>query len=672
MARLLRKTLAAPGSSVALWVALCVNTSQCISIGHADGRDNRDGHHGIAHVSNQSVAQIPWPAVAQLVKTEVVPRTWPTIDAVRGVRHVSVSKLKDSAAEYWILLAVSISIWIILVVLAAYMYRGADGYFPEIGPFPKDPAATRRQLSKWQFAWYHCASDPEVCFWSCCCPWIRWAHTMDLLHVMEYGPAFAVFFMLELVNRATAFMFIGVYFTMLLVYYRQKVRQVFGMQNYGTVAGILEDWFCLCFCMPCTIAQEAQHVKFAAEMGYPLPACMAENAGRRKTASNSNPSDEDPELGSSSSQSGTFHDVISKVSGSCRDSPALPQSEPHSHVMVFGGIFGHSRSRSSSRGIFRSANGNGSRSSRRRSRSSSWDRRQTPKSSPTPKAKGLAHNRGGVSSSIAPRASWHREAQNPMPERLLAPPPVHPGELVEVNTERLGFVQVLETLHDDLRAYVFLFVEVGCVGSCGASCRTLHEYIWSDRAFWHFYCGPSVNDRLAQPWYCQADALREAFRRWIFHIDGVWTKDFREFIDQARHSPSGADLSLMLSYARYIASGLMPYDSRPAVAEFTNIMCELLGEYNPERHDERNAAEAMTAQVECMAEVFTGAQIKMILSAFDCSLGRAVSAHSEAESDMDPPWMAQGDQNIMHPTGQELEEDLVDPPWGDHAVLWFG
>lgn len=248
-----------------------------------------------------------------------------------------------------------------------------------------------------------------------------------------------------------------------------------------------------------------------------------------------------------------------------------------------------------------------------------------------------------------------------MPERLLVQPPVCAGEIGEARPNRLSFVDVLMTLHDDLRAYVFLFVEVGCVGRCGASCRSSHSYIWADRAFWQFYCGPSVNDRLAQPGACPAHALREAFRRWIFHIDGVWTKDFRKFVDQVRQSPSGADLALMLSYARYIASGLMPYDSRPAVVEFTGIMCELLAEYNPERPDERNAAEALTAQVECMAEVFTGAQIKLILSAFDCSSGRA--APSEHGSDMEPAWLMAGDQP-PHPD--------EDPPWGDHAIMWFG
>lgn len=602
--------------------------------------------------------------------------------------HLSLAKLvvlKATVFTFWIFVGLSIMIWIGLVVVAAYNYKFIDNYYPEIGPLPDYPVVARKQLNHWQFAWYECASDADICLWSFCCPWIRWAHTMDLLHLLEYWPAFAIFFMLGVVNQFTGFVLLGVYFTMLLVYYRQKVRKVFGMQNYGTCAGILEDWLCLCFCMPCTIAQEAQHVKFAAEMGYPLPACMAQNSGTRKFLGSSDRTGVPMDDGSSptTSSSGSFKDVISKVSGSCRDSPAISETAPP--YMVFGGLFHHSRSRSSSRGMGLRMNGNGNGSppmgirgtgngSRRRSRSSSRevsrDRSIRPKSSPMAKPKALTHHDRGSSS----RGSWHREAQNPMPERLLAPPPVHPGEHGEVRPGRLNFVQVLVTLHDDLRAYAFLFVEVGCVGRVGATCRTLHAYVWADRAFWQFYCGPSVNDRLAQPFACPAHALREAFRRWIFHIDGVWTKDFREFVDQARQSPSGADLSLMLSYARYIASGLMPYDSRPAVAEFTGLMCELLSEYNPERPDERNAAEAMTAQVECMAEVFTGAQIKLILSAFDCSLGRAVSAPSEAESDAEPAWIIPGQQEmgIAAPMPPPPGEDDADPPWGDHAILWFG
>lgn len=230
----------------------------------------------------------------------------------------------------------------------------------------------------------------------------------------------------------------------------------------------------------------------------------------------------------------------------------------------------------------------------------------------------------------------------------------------DICSDKLSVVQVLVALPDDLRANVFFFAEVGCVGCCGATCRELHGSIWADRAFWQFYCGPTVNDRIAQPWACPAHALREAFRKWVFHIDGVWSKNLRDFIDQARKSPSGVDLSHMLSYATYVASGLMPYDSRPAVAEFTGLICELLFEYSPERSNERRAAEAITAQVECMGEVFTGAQRKSILSAFDCSLGRVVLAPSELGPDIEPPWRSLVEDNEIGGAAQYAAE-LVPP-----------
>merc|ERR1719446_206821 len=88
------------------------------------------------------------------------------------------------------------------------------------------------------------------------------------------------------------------------------------------------------------IAQEAQHVKFAAEMGYPLPACMAESGGARKPQPLSSSERSGPPLddleGPSTSSSQSFHDVMSRMS----------TSEP---FMVFGSLFHHPRSRSSSR-----------------------------------------------------------------------------------------------------------------------------------------------------------------------------------------------------------------------------------------------------------------------------------------------------------------------------------
>lgn len=270
-----------------------------------------------------------------------------------------------------------------------------------------------------------------------------------------------------------------------------------------------------------------------------------------------------------------------------------------------------------------------------------------------------------VASSVL-RRFWHREAQTHLPERLWDQAPVLSGGSPEqIRPDKVDFVQVLETLHDDLRAYIFVFADVGCVARCAVSCRHLRNSIWDDGAFWQFYCGPHVNDSIVESWSCpgSAHALRDAFRRCIFHLDGAWTKDFRAFVDQSRQSPSGTDLSLMLSYARYTASGLMPHDSRPAIGEFTSLICELLGEYSPEKSDQRHAAEAITAQVECMTDVFTLAQIKLVLCAYECSTERKMSAAWEAESNLEP-WIF--DQDCSEPL-----LDVAEPLWGNHAMLWF-
>jgi Cys-rich protein (TIGR01571 family) len=490
-------------------------------------------------------------------------------------RH-TVENRKDLLVYCGVLLGFTIVLWLIFSILAAFRYKSSAGYVPEVGPALGHSTQLEEELTQWQVEWYGCCTDPFICLWSFCCPCIRWAHTLDLLNFLDYGPAVAIFLMLLIMNCMTSFLLIGIFFTMLLVYYRQKLRKMFGMPRYGTCMGYLEDCMCLCFCMPCVIAQEAQHVHLAAEMGYALPACKRLRA-KKGSAS--------PAISSSHN---SFQDVRSDLSGSIdvTQTRVIGQLELEDHGTLRENSGSSHESVRETRVVTRLVGGR-------------WQHGRTC-----------------------------RLVQNPTPERLLMQPPVRLGAHGEVRGF-ISLVQLLSMLHDDLRAYVFLFVEVGCVGHCAASCRTLRLHIWADRAFWHFYVGSGVNDRLAQPAACPAAHLRESFRRWIFHIDGMWTKELREFVDHSQQMSSGVDQAGMLSYARYIASGLMPYDNRSAVAEFAGIVCELLAEYNPRQPDARQEAEALTAQIECMSEVFTKGQIKGVTAAFDSSLGRASSSEEE-------------------------------------------
>lgn len=181
---------------------------------------------------------------------------------------VPLASLKNIVLANWIQLTLSASVWMALVIIIAIMYKNASRYYPEIGPKPLDPSSTQSELSEWQSEWYQCHRYPETFLWACCCPCVRWAHTMDLLQLVDYWPAFVIFFILEVLNQMTAFAFVGICLTLVLVFYRQKFRKMFGMDNYGTCAGYAADCLGLLCCWPCLIAQEAHHVSQAAKMGW--------------------------------------------------------------------------------------------------------------------------------------------------------------------------------------------------------------------------------------------------------------------------------------------------------------------------------------------------------------------------------------------------------------------
>jgi len=213
-----------------------------------------------------TAAKLPWRIAPGLIEKKP--------DAVKKVESFHdewirpVSSVKNFAMASWIELFVSMVIWMTLVVVAAFMYKQSSNYLPETGPKPVDPEKTQQDLSDWQSKWYQCYNYPDLFLWACCCPCVRWAHTMDLLQFLDYWPAFLVFFVLSAMNQLTGFVFIGIFLTMVLVFYRQKMRKLFGMQNHGTFMGYAADCLGFCFCWPCFIAQEAHHISQASKLGW--------------------------------------------------------------------------------------------------------------------------------------------------------------------------------------------------------------------------------------------------------------------------------------------------------------------------------------------------------------------------------------------------------------------
>lgn len=222
--------------------------------------------------------------------------------------------------------------------------------------------------------------------------------------------------------------------------------------------------------------------------------------------------------------------------------------------------------------------------------------------------------------------SWRR--QRP-PAAAPAPAPVAAlagGELCEAG----ALPSVLWAIHEELRAYLFLFLEVDGVGCSAASCRRLRDCVWSDAAFWRAYGGPCLSP---EPRDGSPDGIRDGFRRWLFHLDGAWAADFKAFVDVAQRSAFGADFVQLLSDARYVASGLMPSDGDEAIGVLVEILRSLLSLYDPAQLDERQAAEALALLISRRRDVFAASQEEAVSAAFTISLERGLVAEDYLAED---------------------------------------
>jgi len=279
-----------------------------------------------------------------------------------------------------------------------------------------------------------------------------------------------------------------------------------------------------------------------------------------------------------------------------------------------------------------------------------------------------------------PNALWHStppgfRRRHVLPDRAPTQPPTSAGNVLSRSGDQDGeanastaFVRMLWTLHEDLCAYVFLFVEVNAVSHSSGSCRRLWACIWANRAFWQTYTGPCLTVSMPSP-NLQASALRESFRKWIFHLDGAWMQDFRDFLEQCKSSEFGADFMLLLTDARYIAAGLMPHDSRHAVGDFARLLCELLAEYNPLQLDERREAEALAAQVERRSDVFTEEEVRDIMMSLDRSIEHAILDQPAEDGELEPERFLDPMEDVSDeerfPEPEEWNNIEFEPPGGN-------
>mmetsp|Transcript_13920 Transcript_13920/g.24344 ORF Transcript_13920/g.24344 Transcript_13920/m.24344 type:complete len:375 (-) Transcript_13920:58-1182(-) len=167
----------------------------------------------------------------------------------------------DDVGAVFILAAVSVSLWCVLVWGAACFYRHQKRFPQAISSRPE------QDFKEWSSGPFDVFQDCSVCCWAIWCPCIRWADNMDMMGFVSFWVALLIFCGVILLNTVPGGILLWLVASLLWMSYRQQLRKKFDMphSNFGTYAG---DWVLYCCCWPCTIAQEARHIEEAARAAH--------------------------------------------------------------------------------------------------------------------------------------------------------------------------------------------------------------------------------------------------------------------------------------------------------------------------------------------------------------------------------------------------------------------
>ncbi|CAK0871970.1 unnamed protein product [Prorocentrum cordatum] len=130
--------------------------------------------------------------------------------------------------------------------------------------------ASDESLSQWKDGLCDCFDEPEICFWACCCPAIRWADTVDLGGLVPFWVALAIYLGLSVGSAFLGEALLWAALAVACAGFRQEMRRKFGMSQSGRTYA--EDCLLYCCCSCCAIAQEARHIEEACRVGHPVVA----------------------------------------------------------------------------------------------------------------------------------------------------------------------------------------------------------------------------------------------------------------------------------------------------------------------------------------------------------------------------------------------------------------
>jgi len=171
-----------------------------------------------------------------------------------GENHLAPEGKKQRMTAGVIAWLVSESIYLILCLLVAYLYKTHKDWFMD---------QTLKDPSEKDFKKFTSPVLEPVLLWSCLCPGVRWADSMSMAGIIGgYWTAFALFFLMCLVTGLSFGLPGWILMTIFMVYFRMRLRTKFEMEP-----SLLTDFCCYCWCLPCVVAQEARHIEEAKSTG---------------------------------------------------------------------------------------------------------------------------------------------------------------------------------------------------------------------------------------------------------------------------------------------------------------------------------------------------------------------------------------------------------------------
>lgn len=149
------------------------------------------------------------------------------------------------------------------VLLVAYWYNN-EKKFP---PACDEEATITLEDGAFKYGLCSCFDDLKLCALSFCCSPIRWADTIRMMGFMQFWPALGLYLGLSVLDTVVMG-WAGLVLVAVCIYYRQKLRERFGMPH-GSCGSIFGDCLTYLCCSCCAIIQEARQVEDAWRTKHP-------------------------------------------------------------------------------------------------------------------------------------------------------------------------------------------------------------------------------------------------------------------------------------------------------------------------------------------------------------------------------------------------------------------